>query len=155
MITTLDQWFKNSIEPPLHMLCINVYCVISYWLFKACLTMFVYVQKRAQWMSLLLLITSSNHRKICHLMEVKPFGTSYFNNVIFYFSGFSLNLLTTLVIICVIMTIDQWNLLSSIIYYKVTQQLKKWRCHVVQLNAMCVCGILWVVGYTPDCDTWA
>jgi hypothetical protein len=39
--------------------------------------------------------------KIRHLMEVKPFGTSYFNNVILYFSGFSLNLLTTLVIICV------------------------------------------------------
>jgi hypothetical protein len=83
------------------MLCINVYCVISYWFFKACLTMFLYVQKRAQWMSLLLLITSSNHIKKCHLMEVKPFGTSYFNNVILYFSGFSLKLLTTLVIICV------------------------------------------------------
>jgi len=51
-------------------------------------------------MSLLLLITSSNRRKICHLMEVKPFGTSHFNNVTFYFSGFSLELLTTLVIIC-------------------------------------------------------
>lgn len=33
-------------------------------------------------------------------MEVRPFDTSHFNNVNLYFSGFSSELSTTLVIIC-------------------------------------------------------